>query len=125
MHSTARVISTRPLRCIMATLGAIAGFVAFAATGDRASALSATLVVFALAGIVAMIRLAWRSTANRLRPNERSMNETLVEIQRLIEEIAAHLGAATKSEDRKAVSKLERISALAATSALTIQVVRR
>jgi hypothetical protein len=53
------------------------------------------------------------------------MNETLVEIQRLLQEIAAHLGAATKSEDRKAVTKLERISALAATSALTIQVVRR
>jgi hypothetical protein len=52
------------------------------------------------------------------------MNETLAEIQRLLQEIAAHLGAATKSEDRKAASKLERISALASTSALTIQVRR-
>jgi hypothetical protein len=53
------------------------------------------------------------------------VNETLAEIHRLLQEIAAHLGAATKSEDRKAVAKLERMSALAATSALTIQLVRR
>jgi hypothetical protein len=52
------------------------------------------------------------------------MNETFVEIQRLLQEIAAHLGAGTKTDNRKAVSKLERISALASTSALTIQVRR-
>ena len=62
MHSTARVYFDATVAlAIMATLGVIAGFVAFAATGDRALALSATLAVFALAGIVAMIRL-WRST---------------------------------------------------------------
>jgi hypothetical protein len=53
------------------------------------------------------------------------MNEALIEIQRLLQEIAAHLGAGTKSDNRKAVTKLERISSLASTSALTIQVVRR
>jgi hypothetical protein len=52
------------------------------------------------------------------------MNETFAEIQRLLQEIAAHLGAGTKTDNRKAVSKLERISALASTSALTIQVRR-
>jgi hypothetical protein len=62
MDSTARVYFDATVAlAIMATLGIIAGFVAFAATGDRVLALSATFAVFALAGIVAMIRL-WRST---------------------------------------------------------------
>ena len=52
------------------------------------------------------------------------MHETFAEIQRLLQEIAANLGAGTKTDNRKAVSKLERISALASTSALTIQVRR-
>ena len=52
------------------------------------------------------------------------MNEALAEIQRLLQEIAEHLGAGTRTENRKAASKLERISALASTSALTIQVRR-
>ena len=62
MHSTTRVYFDATVAlAIMAALGVIAGFVAFAATGDRALALSATLAVFALAGFVAFIRL-WRST---------------------------------------------------------------
>ncbi len=52
------------------------------------------------------------------------MNESLNEIQRLLQEIAAHLGASTKADTRKAVAKLERIATLASTSALTIQVRR-
>ena len=62
MHSTARIYFDATVAlAIMATLGVIAGFVAIAATGDRLLAFSATLAVFVLAGIVAMIRL-WRST---------------------------------------------------------------
>jgi Na+/melibiose symporter-like transporter len=62
MHSTARMyFDTTVALAIMATLGVIAGFVAIAATGDRLLAFSATLAVFVLAGIVALIRL-WRST---------------------------------------------------------------
>ena len=62
MHSTARVYFDATVAlAIMATLGVIAGFVAIAATGDRALALSATLFVFVVAGIVALVRL-WRST---------------------------------------------------------------
>ena len=52
------------------------------------------------------------------------MNEALAEIQRLLQEIAAHLGAGTRTENRKAATKLERIAAVASTSALTIQVRR-
>ena len=52
------------------------------------------------------------------------MNESINEIQRLLQEIAAHLGADTKMDTRKAASKLRRIAALASTSALTIQVRR-
>jgi len=52
------------------------------------------------------------------------MNETITEIQRLLQEIVAHLGAGTKTDTRKAVAKLERISILASTFALTLQVQR-
>jgi hypothetical protein len=41
------------------------------------------------------------------------MNETIAEIQRLLQEIVAHLGAGTKADTRKAITKLERISVLA------------
>jgi hypothetical protein len=71
MHSTARIYFDATVAlAIMATLGVIAGFIAFAATGDRALALSATLAVGALAGIVAVIRL-WRSTREPA-PSERA-----------------------------------------------------
>jgi hypothetical protein len=52
------------------------------------------------------------------------MNESINEIQRLLHETAAHLVAGTKMDGRKAVAKLERIAALASTTALTIQVRR-
>ena len=52
------------------------------------------------------------------------MNPTIVEIQRLLQEVVAHLSADTKLNARKAAFKLERIAALASTEALTIQVQR-
>jgi len=52
------------------------------------------------------------------------MNESIGEIQRLIQEIVAHLSSGTKADARKAVAKLERIAALASTTALTIQIQR-
>ena len=48
---------------IMATLGVIAGFVAFAVTGERTLAILATGTVFALTGMLLTIRL-WRITRN-------------------------------------------------------------
>jgi hypothetical protein len=53
------------------------------------------------------------------------MNESISEIQRLLQEIVGHLKAGTKTDTRKAVSKLERIAALASTLALMIQAARR
>jgi hypothetical protein len=52
------------------------------------------------------------------------MNETINEIQRLLQEVVKHLSSGTKMDARKAVGKLERIAALASTAALTIQVQR-
>ena len=49
------------------------------------------------------------------------MNESINEIQKLLREIVEHLSANTKMDARKAVAKLQRIAALASTSALTIQ----
>jgi Na+/melibiose symporter-like transporter len=70
MHSTARVYFDATVAlATMATFGVIAGFVAIAATGDRMLALSATLVAFVLAGIVAVIRL-WRSMREPMRPTK-------------------------------------------------------
>ena len=43
------------------------------------------------------------------------MNESISEIQRLLEEIAGHLKSGTKTDTRKAVAKLERIASLAST----------
>lgn len=62
MSGTARLYFDAAVAlAIMATLGAISGFVAFAATGERAVALLTTIVVFALTGAVATLRL-WRQT---------------------------------------------------------------
>jgi hypothetical protein len=52
------------------------------------------------------------------------MNESIGEIQRLLQEIVAHLSSGTKTDVRKAVVKLERISDLASTAALTLQIQR-
>ena len=46
---------------IMATLGVIAGFVAFAVTVDRTLAMLATAAVFAVTGMLLTLRL-WRIT---------------------------------------------------------------
>jgi hypothetical protein len=48
-----------------------------------------------------------------------NMNESISEIQRLLQEVADHLKSGTQT--RKAVAKLERIAALALTFALTIR----
>jgi hypothetical protein len=53
------------------------------------------------------------------------MNESISEIQQLLQEIAGHVEAGTATATRKAVAKLERIAALASTLALTLQTARR
>jgi hypothetical protein len=53
------------------------------------------------------------------------MEEGISEIQRLLQEIAAHVKGGTATDTRKAVAKLERIAALASTLALTLQATRR
>jgi hypothetical protein len=52
------------------------------------------------------------------------MNESIGQIQQLLQEIAGHLKSGTKADTRKAVAKLERIAALASTLAFTIQAQR-
>lgn len=49
------------------------------------------------------------------------MTDSLGEIQLLLQQIAELLGSGTKTDQRKAVAKLQRIAALATTAALTIQ----
>ena len=49
------------------------------------------------------------------------MNESISEIERLLQEIVGHLKAGTATDTRKAVAKLERIAGLASTWALTIR----
>lgn len=57
--------------------------------------------------------------------SEAHMNGSISEIQQLLQEIADHLNSGTKTDTRKAVTKLERIAALASTLALTIRAARR
>jgi hypothetical protein len=52
------------------------------------------------------------------------MNESMGAIQRLIQEIVAHLSSATKMDARNAIAKLEWIAALASSAAVTIQIRR-
>jgi hypothetical protein len=52
------------------------------------------------------------------------MNESISEIQRLLQEIVDLLNSGTKADVRKAVAKLERLAAVASTTALTIRVHR-
>ena len=52
------------------------------------------------------------------------MNQSISEIQRLLQEVVGHLSSGTKMDTRKAVAKLERIAALASTAALIIHVQR-
>jgi hypothetical protein len=49
------------------------------------------------------------------------MNKSISEIQRLLQEIPAHLKSGTKTDTRKAVAKLERIAVVTSIWALTIQ----
>lgn len=53
------------------------------------------------------------------------MNESISEIQRLLQEIADHLKCGTKTDTRKAVTKLERIATLASTLALALTIQTR
>jgi hypothetical protein len=53
------------------------------------------------------------------------MNENIAEIQRLLQETIEHPKAGTTPDTRKAVTKLERIAAVASTLALTLQAARR
>jgi hypothetical protein len=64
MLSTARLYFDATVAlAIMATLGVVAGFVAFAVTSDRTLAMLATAAVFAVTGMLLTIRL-WRITRN-------------------------------------------------------------
>jgi hypothetical protein len=49
------------------------------------------------------------------------MNESISEMQKLLREVAEHLRAGSKTDARNADAKLQRIAALASTSALTIR----
>lgn len=49
------------------------------------------------------------------------MNESIGEIQRLLQEAVGHLKSGTKPDLREAASKMKRIAALASTLALTIE----
>jgi hypothetical protein len=49
------------------------------------------------------------------------MNESIREIQRLLEEATGHLQSGTKPDSREAANKLKRIAALASTLALMIE----
>ena len=52
------------------------------------------------------------------------MNDSIGEMRRLLEEIVGHLKAGTNPEERKAVTKLQRIVAVASTMILTLQLQR-
>ncbi len=49
------------------------------------------------------------------------MNESIVEMQRLLKDVVGHLQADTKADKRKAAVKLERMASLAATLALMLK----
>jgi hypothetical protein len=53
--------------------------------------------------------------------NDAHMNESISELQRLLQEIVGHLKSGAKTDTRKVVAKLERMAALASTLALTVQ----
>ena len=52
------------------------------------------------------------------------MNESIVTMDRLLREVAGHLKAGTKSDKSAAVLKLQRISAIASTMAITVKLAR-
>jgi DNA-binding NarL/FixJ family response regulator len=53
------------------------------------------------------------------------MNESISEIRRLLQEIVEHLSSGSKADARKAVTKLERIAALAASGLTNRQIAER
>ena len=55
---------------------------------------------------------------------EAHMNESIVEMQRLLKEIVSHLQADTKPDKRMAAAKLERMASLASTSAQMLKAQR-
>ena len=52
------------------------------------------------------------------------MNESIIEMERLLKEVVGHLHAGTKADKRKAVAKLERMASLASTAALMLKAQR-
>jgi hypothetical protein len=58
------------------------------------------------------------------RVEEAHMNESIVEMQRLLKEVVSHLQADTKPDKRKAGAKLERMASLASTLAQMLQAQR-
>ena len=56
--------------------------------------------------------------------DEAHVNESIVEMQRLLKEVVSHLQADTKADKRKAAAKLERIASLASASAQMLQAQR-
>jgi hypothetical protein len=70
--------------------------------------------------------LLWLAAAIIAASGARSphMNESIVEMQRLLKEIVGHLQADTKADKRKAAAKLERIASLASTVAQMLQAQR-
>ena len=49
------------------------------------------------------------------------MNESVIEMQRLLKEVVGHLQADTRADKRNAGGKLERLAALASTVALMLK----
>ena len=52
------------------------------------------------------------------------MNESIVEMQRLLREVVGHLQADTKGDKRQAAAKLERMASLASTVAQMLKAQR-
>lgn len=49
------------------------------------------------------------------------MNESIIEMQRLLKKVISHVQAGTNADKRKAVAKLERMASLASTLALMLK----
>ena len=52
------------------------------------------------------------------------MNESIIEMERLLKEVISHVQADTKADKRKAAVKLERMASLASTLALMLNAQR-
>jgi len=58
------------------------------------------------------------------RVDEAHMNESIIEMERLLKEVISHVQADTKADKRKAAVKLERMASLASTLALMLNAQR-